>query len=93
MKLIIFVNGCELEEKLEEINDEKGFYYYDEAEADRTNEEAILYFEKNYPEYCDIIEIPDNVTDYKIIDYDEYIDVFAVINGKIEDIYSRNRFY
>lgn len=89
MKLIIFVNGCELEEKLEEINDEKGFHYYDEVAVDHTNEEAISYFEKNYSEYCDVIEIPENVTDYRIIDYDEYIDVFVVINGKIEDIYSK----
>ena len=92
MKLIIFVNGCELEEKLEEINDEKGFHYYDEAEADHANEEAILYFEKNYPEYCDIIEIPDNATDYKIMDFDDYVDVIAVVDGKIKDIYFR-RFY
>ena len=58
MKAIIFIKGCDLEEKIEEKMDDYAFDLYDKALDNPLYEKAISFFEKNYPEYCDIVELP-----------------------------------
>lgn len=54
-------------------------------EGDRTNLELIAFVENN-PEDCgdlEIVEIPDNNTDYTIEEYDGFETLIYVVNGKI----------
>lgn len=54
-------------------------------ECDRTAFELIAFVEK-HPDECgdlEVIEIPDETTDYIINDYDGAETVYYVVNGKI----------
>lgn len=85
MRAIIFKDCC----ALEEIMKDEEFKYYDKAIENERDEEAITFFENNYPDYCDIINIPDNITDYQYRSNDDYTEIVVVINGKIENLYFR----
>ena len=47
------------------------------------------YIKYNCPEMC-IVEIPDDATDYKIIEYDGLEHVIYVLNGKIYEKYGED---
>lgn len=76
-------------------NNEYGGYGYEVADefkdfvnkfsTDRTNEELVKFVEEN-PDKCgdlDIVEIPDNATDYELLENDGLEEVIYVLDGKI----------
>lgn len=57
---------------------------------DRFNKDLIAVIEKYGSEFCSgyvadlrVIEIPDDITDYKIIENDGYENIFYVVNGAL----------
>lgn len=69
-----------------------GKYGFDEYSESRTNKKLIELIEHGVD--CNgscselkVVDIPDEATDYKIIDYDGSEDVLYVINGKIKYLY------
>ena len=56
--------------------------------SDRDNPKLIDFFEHR-PEYLgdlEVVEVPDEATDYRIFDYDGAETVFYVVNGHIFEI-------
>ena len=49
---------------------------------------AIAFFEKKYSDYFDIVEIPEDATDYEIFHFEDCIKVIIVQNGKMVTIYT-----
>lgn len=69
--------GCGVEEKFEDL--------VNKYEHDRFNLELVNFVENN-PEDCgdlEVVEIPDNYTDYDIQEYDGWETLIYVINGLI----------
>lgn len=58
---------------------------YDYDEDLRESDALISYIEENGPEDSDleVVEIPDNVTDWQIHEYDGLESIICVIDGKI----------
>lgn len=84
MKIVINVEyggyGCDVAEEYEEL--------VQQYEDDRTNP-ALVEFVENHPDECGdlkVKELPDNITDYIIEEYDGIETVYYVVNGKIHII-------
>ena len=73
--------------KVIDILPDEDYKYIDKVRKDERDEEAITFFEKNYPDYCEIIDIPDNITDYWFFDEDDFRQLLVVIDGKIKELY------
>lgn len=59
-------------------------YYDDDNHAVRQNEELIeIVSDENYNGVLKVCEIPDEVTDWEINDYDGMESVIYVLNGKL----------
>ena len=87
IRLLIMTDCCGLEEALKD--DE--WDIYDKLLDNPTDEEVVSYFEKNYPEYCDIITIPEDATDFGYTNNDsDLVEVMIVRNGIMETIYSKD---
>lgn len=88
-KIIVFTSA---EDEIEEILTDEGYDFYDLANSNPEDEDAITYFETTHPELCDIVELPEDATDYKIIHYEDGIQIIIVQNGKIKTIYDSEYF-
>lgn len=60
----------------------------------RTNEALVALIEEKGSDYCSdefallkVVEIPDEITDWEISEYDGIEEVLAVINGKIHHFF------
>lgn len=67
----------------DDVADEINCETFDDAVQIRSNPKFIDWVEKQRPLNFRVVEIPDNATDYIIMDYDGWETVLAVIDGKI----------
>lgn len=64
---------------------------YDEG-VDRSNPQLVAMVEENSKAvsgdyaYLTIVEIPDNATDWELLEYDGFEEIIAVVDGKIVHI-------
>ena len=91
MKIVLNKNfgGFHYPEKLcKEWNcDRYGWIAFDISDKDAHMEPALVEWVENNPndaEYLEVVEIPDNATDWQIHEYDGLESVIAVIDGKIK---------
>lgn len=63
-----------------------GFYRNDVSRNDEKLVKALLEYPNIKETTLDIVEIPDNATDWRIEEYDGMENVIAVIDGKIVDL-------